>query len=92
MPLPYVDPSKPALLTREQFKSSLGPEKGQRERVLAHDKAQREELEAWKHKFYGLVAMLGVYKREVEHIQRELTMIEECFAKQIEDNPVPDGY
>lgn len=35
---------------------------------------------------------IAVYKREVEHIQRELTMIEECFAKQIEDNPVPDGY
>lgn len=92
MPLPYVDPSKPALLTREQFKSSLGPEKGQRDRVLAHDKAQREELEAWKHKFYSLVGMLGMYKSEVEHIHDELSMIEECFEKKIRENPVPDGY
>ena len=92
MPLPYVDPSKPALLTREQFKSSLGNEKGQRERVLNHDAAQRAELEVWKWKCYGLLGMLRVYKGEVEHIQRELALIEDAFEKQIRENPIPDEY
>ena len=92
MPLPYVDPNKPALLTREQFKSSLGQEKSQIGRVLAHDAAQREEIDVWKGKFYGLVGMLEGFKHEIEHIHRELNVLEDALSRETENNQIPYEY
>jgi len=66
MPLPYVDPNKPVMMTRLQFKSSLGVEKGQRARILGHDAAQRAEIEKWKQKYFDTVRSTKCFLRRID--------------------------